>query len=200
MWLNDIDACLKFADNISSICEEPIAPPQWEPNDRIAYMLAWFNLARQHHRALILLTRSALHSSARALMRPVVEVSARAIWLGHIASDEDIERVSKGRGSGIPGMNEILSEIDVKFSADIRKSFLKRGILHDFTHGGIQAVATHMDALEMNGESMEKNQQTAAVMVGWSALSLGFAASCIANYFSRSDIAEALNNLVPDLE
>ncbi|MCU1252359.1 MAG: hypothetical protein JWQ49_5388 [Edaphobacter sp.] len=81
-------------------------------------MLAWFSLARQHQSALVLFTRSNLLSSARALALPVVEVSARAIWFGHIASDEDIERVSKGRGSGIPGMGEILSAIDVKFAAD----------------------------------------------------------------------------------
>ncbi len=30
------------ADAISSVSNQPIAAPEWEPNDRIASMLAWF--------------------------------------------------------------------------------------------------------------------------------------------------------------
>jgi len=65
----------------------------WEPNDRIAFAVASFRLAKEHH----LLFSNEKCASAKALTRPLLEAALRTIWIDEDASEPEIINLTKGR-------------------------------------------------------------------------------------------------------
>lgn len=95
-WMTEWNKAEAFSLHIGTICATVPLRGSWEPNDRIAFAMASFRLAQEHHSASLLLFRHNKPMSANALARPLLEAGFRTIWLIEDASDQEIKAIVKG--------------------------------------------------------------------------------------------------------
>ena len=78
-WITDWPKAQTFSTRIGEICTRIPQRGDWEPNDRIAFAMASFRLAQEHHSSIHLLFSFNKHASANALARPLLEAGLRTI-------------------------------------------------------------------------------------------------------------------------
>jgi hypothetical protein len=101
-WILDWPKAEAFSLRIGEICAAIPLRGAWEPNDRIAFAMASFRLAQEHHSSIHLLFRHNKPASANALARPLVEAGLRTVWIAEDATDQEISAIARGRESVIP--------------------------------------------------------------------------------------------------
>lgn len=107
------------------------------------------DLALEHHRAIVWLTRSGLLGAAGALLRPLLEATSTAFWLVYCASDDQVERFAVDPANEapshdipmwsrvLPALVPIFPEVALllqELAGDSPTGFAKW--LHKYTHGG----------------------------------------------------------------
>src|SRR5580658_511558 len=139
-WIADWPKAEAFSLRIGEICALIPMRGSWEPNNRLAFAMASFRLAQEHHCSTHLLISNDKCSSARALARPLMEAGLRTVWLLDEASERDIIELAKGR-ERLPllgNLNRLLiKQLEGK---PLRGKLL--GLLDSFTHGGAAALST----------------------------------------------------------
>ncbi len=79
--------------------------------------LLLYDLATEHHGALLILTNTGTHfGSALALLRPLWEVSLRGVWVARCAWDEQLDGISKHL-KRFPGLAAIAREVQESLAA-----------------------------------------------------------------------------------
>ena len=66
------------------------------PRDiRSLLLMAYVDIALEHHEAICLLTKSKLNGSAFAMVRPVFDTMFRALWINKVATEQQIEQARR---------------------------------------------------------------------------------------------------------
>jgi hypothetical protein len=181
-WMTEWNKAEAFSLHIGKICATVPLRGSWEPNDRIAFAMASFRLAQEHHSATLLLFRHDKRTSANALARPLLEAGFRTIWLIEDASDQEIKAIVKGRA--MPIFGKIKSRLSKSLSGK------HQGLLHTLTHGGTQAIA----AQYLDGGERERLNAAMAAQAGYALAAGGYS---VAQWLGRQDILTQLADAVP---
>src|SRR5437868_6649832 len=131
-WMTEWNKAEAFSLHIGKICATVPLRGSWEPSDRIAFAMASFRLAQEHHSATLLLFRHDKPKSANALARPLLEAGLRTIWLIEDASEQEITAIIKGRA--MPIFGELNSRLSKR--SELSLSGKHQALLHGLTHGG----------------------------------------------------------------
>jgi hypothetical protein len=186
-WISERPKAEAFSLRIGEICATIPLRGSWEPNDRIAFAMASFRLAQEHHSSIHLLFRNNKSASANALVRPILEAGLRTIWLAQDASDQKIIAIAKGRE--LP----LLGELNSCFSKRSEEEALSgkfRGLLDSLTHGGIRAMAAQV----LEGGELERSN---AAMIAQAGMALAAAGYTIAQLLGRQDLLNQLTDATP---
>jgi hypothetical protein len=181
-WMSDWNKAETFSLRIGEICAAIPQRGSWEPNDRIAFAMASFRLAQEHHSATLLLFRHDKPTSANALARSLLEAGFRTIWLIEDASDQEIKAIVKGRA--MPIFGKIKSRLSKSLSGK------HQGLLHTLTHGGTRAIA----AQYLDGGERERLNAAMAAQAGFALAGAGYS---VAQWLGREDILTQLADAVP---
>jgi len=107
---------------------------------------AAFHIALTHHSSVVALVEQGRHVSGFALIRPEIDAYIRGLWLGFLASDEEIERITKAdRAPSTPELMDRLEKAGY-FDAKALTSMVPTmwPVVCDFTHTGIRALVRHL--------------------------------------------------------
>jgi hypothetical protein len=109
---------------------------------RSALVAAYFDIALEHHAAVLVLVKNELYGSASALIRPAFEAWLRAVWVAGCASDEDVEKVADDNSFEFP--TDMVKQIDEKYKGDgffakIKKQSWKT--MTGYSHPGQLAIS-----------------------------------------------------------
>jgi hypothetical protein len=189
-WISEWPKAEAFALVIGEICVRIPMRGSWEPNDRIAYAMASFRLAQEHHRSIHLLISNDRCASARALARPLVEAGLRTVWFSEEASDQKILAIASGREklSTLGELNRLLiKQLERPLGAQLLQ------LLNSLTHGGTAALSLQFY------EGAELQKRNAAVMA-LAGITLAFAGHSVAASLFRDDLLAELSGTIPILE
>jgi hypothetical protein len=190
-WIADWPKAEAFSLRIGEICALIPMRGSWEPNDRIAFAMASFRLAQEHHCSSNLLFSNDKCASARALARPLMEAGLRTVWLLEEASERDITELAKRREK-LPLLGDLnrllIKQLENK---PLRGKLL--GVLDSFTHGGAAALSTQF----IEGAELEKRNSAIIALTGLALAAAGYA---VATLLRRDDLQAELAAAVPDME
>lgn len=190
-WITEWAKADSFGLRIAGISERIPLRGTWEPNNRIAFAMASFRLAQEHHRAIRLLILHNKSASANALIRPLVEAGLRTIWFIEGATDKQIAAVATGRESAIPLLGELNSLIARHSEKPLSGVF--RGLLDSFTHGGVRA----MSAQHLEGSDLERAN---SAITAQASFVLGGAAYSVAQMLELKEIQLELMEATPIID
>lgn len=178
-WILEWPKAEAFSLRIGEICATIPLRGAWEPNDRIAFAMASFRLAQEHHSAIHLLFHHNKSTSANALARPLLEAGLRTVWMVEDATDQEIRAIAKGRESAIPLLGKLISRLNKR--SEFALSGRLRGILDSLTHGGARAMAAQF----LGGEELQRSR---SAIIAHSGIALAAAGYTIAQFLGRQDI------------
>jgi Family of unknown function (DUF6988) len=78
-------------------------------------LVSYVDLALEHHEAIWLLRKSELTGSAFALVRPVLDILFRALWINAVATEQQVEQASRDE-LYFPPMHEMRDDIKERYS------------------------------------------------------------------------------------
>jgi hypothetical protein len=157
-------------------------------NSRSYLSIGCFDLAIEHHAAMLTLAQSELYGSMLALIRVEFETVARGLWLRYCATDAELKRFEK-KGT-----------IDLKFGLLLKRvesavgvpdgplSTLKKkswGLMNSLTHTGIEQVHSRHAPGTTGGNYSPEGVTSALELSGTLALC---AAVELASYTGRDDL------------
>jgi hypothetical protein len=184
-WSTDWQKAEALSLKIGEICGTIPMRGSWEPNDRIAFAMASFRLAQEHHHSIRLLFEHNKFASANALARPLVEAGLRTLWLAEDASEAQIVDIVRGKGR-TPLLTDLNNCLSRRSEVPVSGKF--QGLLHNFTHGGHIALASQY----IDDDAERKRGNAAMLTVG--AFALGTAGYTIAALLGRHDLMSELNS------
>jgi hypothetical protein len=190
-WVSNWSKAETFSLRMGEICARIPMRGSWEPNDRIAFAMASFRLAQEHHCSSHLLISNDKCSSARALARPVMEAGLRTVWLLEEATERDITELAKGREK-LPLLGD-LNRLLIKHMENKPLGGKLLGALNSFTHGGAVALSTQF----IEGAELEKRNSAIVALAG---LALVAAGSAVATVLRRDDILVELAVATPNMD
>ena len=110
--------------------------------------LACFDLAIEHHAAVVLLGDSGLYGSLYALLRVEFEAYGRGLWLRHVASEQEAKNFKKDRVN--LSFGSMLEVVEKQIGLETGPlSTMKRNnwqIFCSLTHTGSQAIVRRINA------------------------------------------------------
>lgn len=117
---------------------------EYKDDTRLMVLLAYVDLAIEHHEAIGLLFRRKLHGSAFSLTRVVFEILFCAHWVAKCASDKDLEKIAFKGNFEFPPMGVIVKNVDTAFGTDgFFEEIKKKGWkgMNSYTHSGLLQLA-----------------------------------------------------------
>ena len=188
-WISDWCKAELFSLRVGEICSTIPVRGSWEPNDRVAFSMASFRLAKEHHSSIHLLISNDKSASARALTRPMLEAALRVIWIAEDAGEQEIINLTKGRGI-VPLLGELNACLK-KRGEPMGSRF--QGLLHSFTHGGHMALGAQF----LEGEKLEQSNAAIVAVAGTALAGAGY---MISSLIGRQDLIETLTITIPDYD
>ena len=94
---------------------ELLYPHEYACDTKTLVLVSYVDLALEHHEAIWLLRKSELTGSAFALVRPVIDILFRALWINAVATEQQVERVSRDE-LYFPPMREMRDDIKERYS------------------------------------------------------------------------------------
>lgn len=89
-----------------------------DDDDRRALFASFLSLAQSHHEAIMVLCHQQhLIGSAYALLRPLVEVTNRGLFVGFLATPAQIEKIKRG-GEPYGHCNDLVAKLDDLFNTE----------------------------------------------------------------------------------
>jgi hypothetical protein len=117
-------------------------------NERSDICLICYDLAIEHHAAILLLYDAGLCGSMFALLRIQFEAQVRGQYFQFCASEKELVRFRKDKDIG-KNFGEMISATEKKISDDLKvlSNFKKKSysFLNSFTHSGYQHLTRRMD-------------------------------------------------------
>ncbi len=129
------------------------------PDEWSTVVIGFIAQAIEHHAAILLLLRSSFTGSAFALVRCVVEILVRGVWITTCATDAEVEKF-RNKDEIDLSFGEMSQAIDEKCGLDFFHDFKKRSwdALNSYTHTGILQLGRRFtgDRLEPSYMDEEK--------------------------------------------
>ena len=114
------------------------------PNDdRIKLLVAYVDVALEHHAAITLLVRNNRCGSAFALVRVVFDALYRALWVRGCATSADIANIVADTTAAFPNMNALTGAVDQAYGTDGFFAIVKQSgwtAMNDYTHSGLRQL------------------------------------------------------------
>ncbi len=142
-----------------------LLPDKYPADTKTTMLLAYVDIALEHHEAIWLLAKSKLNGSAFAMVRPVFDSMFRALWINKVATEQQIERASRDE---LPfPMSEIPDEIKKGYFSDrppeeaelfdkILQSLKEAwGAMCSYTHSGALQLARRFTGDELKPDYSE---------------------------------------------
>lgn len=115
---------------------------QFKADKRTAFSAPCFDVAVEHHKAIVLLIANNISGPALSLVRLLFESYIRGLWLFHCASDAEIDRFSDDEW--VATFAEMLSAVEKTegFKSGILSEAKSRSwkAMNSYTHTGMQQV------------------------------------------------------------
>jgi hypothetical protein len=86
--------------------------------DQSILSLAYLSLVLEHQKAIVSLVDLNLRGSAFALLRPQVETAFRGLWVGRIATDQQIADIDENDAVPFPEFREMAKKVDEAYHAN----------------------------------------------------------------------------------
>jgi uncharacterized protein DUF6988 len=130
---------------------ELLYPHEYACDTKTLVLVSYVDLALEHHEAIWLLRKSELTGSAFALVRPVLDILFRALWINAVATEQHVEQVSRDE-LYFPPMREMRDDINERYSdkscpkqAELFDTLLRRlkeawKTMSSYTHPGGQQI------------------------------------------------------------
>lgn len=139
----NIDSDLNAQINVAEWIDENLSIPYLFDNENERWSHTCFDLAVEHHAAVISLCKQSLYGSALSLLRIEFEALVRGLWLRHVASENEIKKFKKDKVD--PRFYKLIEAIEGKVGIkEGLLSYIKDNqwnIFNSFTHTGIEAVS-----------------------------------------------------------
>ena len=90
-----IDDLSQRGDELRAQVRRMLERHQYSTTTKGVMLVAYVDLALEHHAAIWLLRERELFGSAFALVRPLYDTVFRALWIGAKATDEQVEQASR---------------------------------------------------------------------------------------------------------
>ena len=128
-------------------------------NDRAVIVAACQDVAREHHKSIVLTTIESLHGSAFALIRIEFEAYVRGQWLRYCASDDEVARF-KERDRLDKKFGEIIGDLEghEAFNVGVLSNIKSESwqAMNSFTHTGLLQVVRRISATEIGSNYPEE--------------------------------------------
>jgi hypothetical protein len=85
-------------------------PDKYPADAKTIVLLAYVDIALEHHKAIWHLTKSKLNGSAFAMVRLVFDTMFRALWINKVATEQQIEQASRDELQ-FPPMRDLRDDI-----------------------------------------------------------------------------------------
>jgi hypothetical protein len=127
-------------------------PSSFSQHGREAIVARFFVVSFEHHRAIShLLGAGQYITSARSLMRPLLESATRGGWLSRIATQEEVTNAISGAPK-FPGPLRAAQLLDSLGAAPPLASVASKiDLLHDYTHTGIRQANLQVVGNQLGG-------------------------------------------------
>jgi hypothetical protein len=90
---------------------------EYPRNTKTFVLVAYVDIALEHHKAIWLLTKSELNGSAFALVRLPWDALLRALWINKVATEQQIEQASRDELQ-FPHMRDMRADIKQAYFSD----------------------------------------------------------------------------------
>lgn len=162
---DDLSRARVFGQTVTSLAHAVTPPPCGCQTLRLQLVFSQYLICRQHHEAIILLFHNRLDSSARALLRPVIESSLRCEWLLMLATGRELKKIAEHNDGTWVELAPMARSLDRLRRQDFRMHAFQTDIthIHSFTHGGSQAVARNISPQGIVG--LVPDQEEAAKVI-----------------------------------
>jgi hypothetical protein len=128
-------------------------------SERTKLSAAAFDIAHEHHKAIVLLIHNKLPGSAFALVRPLLESYLRGEWILHCASDQDIAKIIRDerRVTFEQLVNDIEALEGFRVGALSRLKGRTWNTLNSYTHSGFMQLVRRLtsETIEANYDDDE---------------------------------------------
>jgi len=161
---------LRLAEGVANEVKAVITPLKYPDDEWSTTVAAFIDQAFEHHAAIILLMRSALFGSAFALLRSVVEIVVRGVWIATCATPAEITRF-RDKDEINPTFGEMAKAIDTACGINYFHNLKQQswGALNSYTHTGVLQLGRRFtgDRLEPSYKDGEKIEviHTATIML-----------------------------------
>ncbi len=115
-------------------------------------LMAYVDIALEHHEAIHVLIKSKLYGSAFALTRSLFETTFRALWINKCATQDEIEEVASRDEAKFPSVADMVAFIDQSYSTDNFFTSIKSASwapMCSYTHSGLLQITRRFSGNEV---------------------------------------------------
>lgn len=136
--MNTVENEVKLAEGVANEIKGVITLLKYADDEWSTTVAAFIDQAFEHHAAIILLIRSALFGSAFALLRSLVEIVVRGVWIAACATIAEIKRFRE-KDEINHSFDEMTKAIDATCGIAYFHDLKKRSwaALNSYAHTGI---------------------------------------------------------------
>ncbi len=129
---------LKLAEGVANEIKKVITPLKYADDEWSTTVAAFIDQAFEHHTATILLIRYSLFGSAFALLRSIVEIVVRGVWIATCATDAQIKKFRE-KDEIDPSFGDMAKAIDAECGIDYFHDLKTKtwAALNSYTHSGV---------------------------------------------------------------
>jgi hypothetical protein len=149
--MSTVENELKLAEGVATEIKRVITPLKYRDDEWSTTVAALIDQALEHHAAIILLIRSALFGSAFALLRSLVEIVFRGVWIAACATDAEIKRFRE-KDEIDHTFGDVAKAIDAACGIDYFQDLKKKSwtALNSYTHTGILQIGRRFTGDKLN--------------------------------------------------
>jgi hypothetical protein len=129
--------------------------------DKNLLLMAYVDIALEHHEAIQRLIKSRLYGSGFALTRSLFDAVFRALWINACATEKQIQEVAS-REDKFPCMSQMVAMIDQRYSAEKFFTSIKKrswAAMCSYTHSGLLQITRRF-----TGDQVKPNYQDGEIL------------------------------------
>lgn len=138
-----IEVVQKRGSLLRSKIREFLCDGEYARQNKNRLLMAYMDIALEHHEAIQLLVKSQLYGSAFALTRSLFDTIFRALWINACATENQIEESINRDDAKFPRMGDMVAAIDQHYSTDVFFTSLKKrswAAMCSYAHSGLLQI------------------------------------------------------------
>jgi hypothetical protein len=156
----DIPSAINLAIDYRRRVEELVSG-EYADDTRTILLVAYADVALEHHEAIMMLLQHKGFGSAFSLVRILFEAFFRVHWVLGCASDGDMQKIAR-REFDFPAMGTMVVDIDARWHTDGFFETIKKqawAAMNSYTHSGIRQLSRRF-----KGGRIESNYSDAEII------------------------------------